>query len=290
MKNDRLKPHVHKIKGAKHYAFYDMLTGKLYHMTPEGDLESVRKQLDEAGLIFQPQGTVPFKTRLNIPKKEGNILLRKLQVRLNGNSGGTCWNRKTTSPPPEPMSIKTIDAITANIKSIPVDTVIIEAKHWDNEAVSALIKNCDPSSVRLVIQEGVNRNDLENLRKYSGADIQFYAPGKEDIAKLNVDAFDFFYHQVYNPCHGHQAAIDSRGEIKPCLWSREVLGNIHHDCLNHVIISGAFDRYWELTKDSIGTCGQCEYRYNCNDCRIIPASGGDYTMTKPVFCTYDPYN
>ncbi len=35
-----------------------------------------------------------------------------------------------------------------------------------------------------------------------------------------------------------------------------------------MIVAGKFDKYWELTKDKVDVCMNCDLRYACNDCPI----------------------
>ncbi len=110
----------------------------------------------------------------------------------------------------------------------------------------------------------------------------------EEKKELKVEVFYFFYSQYFNPCLGHQAAVDTDGTIKPCLWSRQVLGNLSRDNLKDMIISGVFDEYWELTKDRIEICRHCEKRFFCSDCRVSCNQVGENPNGKPSYCDYNP--
>ena len=86
---DKLKPHVHQVKGARMRAFYDLMGGALYRLDPgEGSIAEVREQLLEAGLIFETGGVVPVKWKMRLG--EDLIHLRELQVRLDGSREDTC--------------------------------------------------------------------------------------------------------------------------------------------------------------------------------------------------------
>ena len=81
MKKDRLKPYVHKVKGAVNYALYDLINGLFYRLQPKGDLQQLRESLKKAGLIFESEGEVPFKLELDLFEETDNIRIRELQVR-----------------------------------------------------------------------------------------------------------------------------------------------------------------------------------------------------------------
>jgi radical SAM protein with 4Fe4S-binding SPASM domain len=290
MMNDRLKPFVHKIKGAKNYAFYDMLNGDLYHFEPVGSIEDARKQLKEAGLIFETETFVPFKTRLNVIKKEDNLFLRKLQVRINGNGEDTCWKRIKNKYQKNPMNQETARKIVEEFQGIPCQKLIIEGESLDEHILSILVTKLDFAKAELNLENEINKELFKLLRELSKKEIETQENRKYSIKELNVEANDFFYHQEFNPCLGHQIAIDTGREIKPCLWWPSDLGNIHDTGkIKDMIISGKFDKYWEMNKDRIEVCSECEYRYNCMDCRIHSHSLNDNFSLKPSFCNYDPY-
>ncbi|MCP4158097.1 MAG: radical SAM protein, partial [bacterium] len=68
-----------------------------------------------------------------------------------------------------------------------------------------------------------------------------------------------------------------------------VLGDIGKDNLKDLIIAGAFDEYWELSKEKITGCKECELRFACDDCRVLAFQGTDSLEAKPPFCNYNPH-
>ena len=290
MKNDKLKPFVHKIKGAKNYAFYDMLNGNFYHFEPSGSIEAAREQLREADLIFETDTFVPFKTALNVIKKEDNFMLKKIQIRINGSGEDTCWRRIKNKIKKNPMSKETANKITHEFRNIPIQKLIIEAELFDINLLSILTKELKFGEAELFIESNVSTADSIVLGEISEKKLEFNKLRKIPVEEINVNANDFFYNQVFNSCLGHQIALDTQGEIKPCLWWPDTLGNIHDPVsIKDMILAGKFDNYWEITKDGIEICKVCEYRYNCMDCRIHTPSLNINFKSKPTFCKYDPY-
>jgi len=106
--------------------------------------------------------------------------------------------------------------------------------------------------------------------------------------KMTAEPEIFFYGKNYNTCWGHKVAIDLDGTIKPCLWSSEILGNINDNNLQELILSGGFDKYWQLTKDKIETCNSCEFRYACSDCRVAACREVGSLSAKTAHCGYNP--
>ena len=53
-------------------------------------------------------------------------------------------------------------------------------------------------------------------------------------------------------------------------------------------MKGVFDEYWNLGKEEIDTCKQCEYRYGCHDCRVQALNETNCQTGKTAFCKYFP--
>lgn len=54
-----------------------------------------------------------------------------------------------------------------------------------------------------------------------------------------------------------------------------------------------FKKYWNLTKDQIEVCKDCEFRYICTDCRAYTershTNKEGLDISKPLKCGYNPY-
>ncbi|MFT6810576.1 MAG: SPASM domain peptide maturase of grasp-with-spasm system [Saprospiraceae bacterium] len=85
------------------------------------------------------------------------------------------------------------------------------------------------------------------------------------------------------------------GEIKNCPSMSESYGNIKDTSLAEAIEKPGFKKYWNINKDQIAVCKDCEFRYICTDCRAYTddpydLSGEEGTNhSKPLKCGYDPY-
>ncbi len=300
---DKLKPYIHKIKGAKHVAFFDMLNGDFYHFKPApGDgIQEVRRQLKDAGLIFETDAVVPNKTTLNVLGKADDIVLRKLQIRISGHCEDTCWNRAKTGKPKEPMSLDIAGKIAEFFQDVPIHQVTIEAAALDEKTITTLLKDLHFEALQIRLENRCDPKAMDSLNSFLAekearpvvADIKRKIP----IEEINTTAYDFFYSQTFNPCLGHQAAIDTQGEIKPCLWWKDSMGNIMDNSFRNMVFQGKFAPFWEAGKWKIDGCKDCEYRYNCNDCRIQDKihdkthkkNPTAHPLPKPHFCRYNPY-
>ena len=65
-------------------------------------------------------------------------------------------------------------------------------------------------------------------------------------------------------------------------------GAISDTSLLDVVQQDPFKGYWNITKDAIEGCRDCEYRYVCTDCRAY-TTDEENLYAKPLKCKYDPY-
>jgi SPASM domain peptide maturase of grasp-with-spasm system len=92
----------------------------------------------------------------------------------------------------------------------------------------------------------------------------------------------------YNSCLNRKLSINSCGDIKNCPSMPTVLGNIHTDTIADVINQGKLTEFWQINKNQITTCKDCEFRYICTDCRAF-LKEPDNIFSKPLKCQYNPY-
>ena len=297
MLKTKLKPYVHKVKGAKNYGLYDILNGNFYTLSPEGDIETLKKSLKEAGLTFETEGTVPFPITLDMTPEREFLEIRELQIRLNGRPENNCLKREKKDREKRYISRECLVRIKQELINIPVKVLRIEAETPEPGKITLLLEEFLYEKAILFIEEGITngfKKQAQQICDSRSTHLVFMKDGnrEKEIKELTVKAYDFYYRQFFNPCLGQQVAIDCGGEIKPCLWMDKTLGTIGCDSIKNLIISGTFDKYWGLTKDRITVCKDCEARYACGDCRVSTpqGTGNGLDDNKPAFCTYDPYN
>lgn len=91
----------------------------------------------------------------------------------------------------------------------------------------------------------------------------------------------------YNNCLYKKVSVDKEGYIKNCPSMKERFGHVTETTLTSVVQTDAFKKYWNITKDKIEVCAQCELRYVCQDCRAYTVESGN-PYSKPLKCRYDP--
>jgi SPASM domain peptide maturase of grasp-with-spasm system len=94
--------------------------------------------------------------------------------------------------------------------------------------------------------------------------------------------------QNFNSCLNRKVSIDAHGNIKNCPSLPRSFGNTRDTSLHSAVAHRDFAGLWEINKDQIEICKDCEFRYICTDCRAYLSSPGDL-YSKPSKCTYDPY-
>jgi SPASM domain peptide maturase of grasp-with-spasm system len=94
--------------------------------------------------------------------------------------------------------------------------------------------------------------------------------------------------QLQNSCLANKISIDADGNIKNCPSMKESFGNVRDTTLAEAIEKPGFKKYWDINKDKIHVCKDCEFRYVCTDCRAYVEDPEDI-LSKPLKCGYNPY-
>jgi len=108
----------------------------------------------------------------------------------------------------------------------------------------------------------------------------------ENSFSVNIDLF--MESQFHNSCLNRKISIDAEGNIKNCPSMSESFGNIKDTTLAEAIEKPNFKKYWNINKDKIHVCKDCEFRYICTDCRAYTEDPEDI-LSKPLKCGYNPY-
>ncbi len=94
--------------------------------------------------------------------------------------------------------------------------------------------------------------------------------------------------QNHNIYYNKKAYINPKGGIQQSPFTDKVFGNVNTKSLLSVISNQTFQEYWDISKDNIEVCKDCEFRYVCNDGRI-PLKRDNKMYYFAESCTYDPY-
>ena len=92
----------------------------------------------------------------------------------------------------------------------------------------------------------------------------------------------------FNSCLNRKISIDEEGNIKNCPSMATSFGHINHVSLQEALEQKNFKKYWNITKDQVNICKDCEFRHICTDCRAYLENPEDL-YSKPLKCGYNPY-
>lgn len=92
----------------------------------------------------------------------------------------------------------------------------------------------------------------------------------------------------HNSCLYKKIAITTNGEIKNCPALDTVLGNTATTTVKAAIEVPGATALWDIRKEDIAVCKDCEFRHICTDCRAFVENPED-RFSKPLKCGYDPY-
>lgn len=92
----------------------------------------------------------------------------------------------------------------------------------------------------------------------------------------------------YNTCLNRKVCIDEKGYIKNCPNSELFFGNVKNSTLEEIICQDDFKKWWNIKKDNIDVCKDCEFRHLCTDCRMF-IRDPENIFSHPSKCKYNPY-
>lgn len=128
---------------------------------------------------------------------------------------------------------------------------------------------------------------------FSDQNLKISSCGKVDLKYFNTNLPKIMEAINHNSCLHKKIGIDIDGNIKNCPLMPGNFGNIHKSSLEEAILQPGLKKYWNLTKDHIEVCKDCEFRYICTDCRAYTerthSGKNGLDISKPLKCGYDPY-
>lgn len=181
------------------------------------------------------------------------------------------------------LSIMNFDQITSLDLKIDLPNVVLAS-----DFIFEISKHIEISAIYLY-----SRNENLKLENITPTYTFTNKLTKERCGQCNMNLFnssELFYTESlhHNSCLNRKISIDAEGNIKNCPSMPESFGNIKDTTLAEAIEKPGFKKYWNITKDQIAVCKDCEFRYICTDCRAYKEDPDD-DYSKPLKCGYDPY-
>jgi SPASM domain peptide maturase of grasp-with-spasm system len=112
--------------------------------------------------------------------------------------------------------------------------------------------------------------------------------GLVQLEQFSINVLHYTESLNSNTCLNRKIAIDTEGNIKNCPSMKESYGNIRDTTLKEALANPDFKKYWNITKDQITKCQDCEFRHICTDCRAF-IDVPDDIYSAPLKCGYNPY-
>lgn len=141
------------------------------------------------------------------------------------------------------------------------------------------------SENNIIVNEDLNYGKLISIKTDLSV-LENYKLIDSSLFRVNLP---FFTESLdYNSYFNRKIIIDFNGNIKTDIYSAEGYGNIDTSSIKDIVKSTSFQKFWNISKDKIEVCKDCEYRYMCIDSRApIKKESGQYSLSGE--CGYNPY-
>ena len=181
---------------------------------------------------------------------------------------------------------------------VSIDFILPYHENFDIEELNQLlIQNSRIHSI-IIYNSPIDKNH-ESLDKKMG----YLSLTKRNIINekhCGIVNSEYFYSNIklfsesqhYNTCLNRKISVDKDGNIKNCPSLPQSFGNIKDTTLMEALDHPNFKNYWNVTKDSIEICKDCEFRHICTDCRAYTERShfkDEIDLSKPLKCGYNPY-
>lgn len=127
---------------------------------------------------------------------------------------------------------------------------------------------------------------------FTTKDLKLSSCGIVDLKYFNTNLPKVLESLNHNSCLHKKISIDKDGNIKNCPSMAQSFGNIKDTTLEEALNHPDFKKYWNVNKDMIAVCKDCEFRHICTDCRAYTERTHfeeDIDLSKPLKCGYNPY-
>lgn len=183
-----------------------------------------------------------------------------------------------------------------SIKSrvVSIDLILPYYKNLDIEELNSLL-NENTRIHSVIVYNSPNDKSFDSANKKMGY-LSLLKRNILDEKHCGIVNSEYFYSNInlfsesqhHNTCLNKKISIDKYGNIKNCPSMVKSFGNIKDTTLEEALNHPDFKKYWNITKDQIEVCKDCEFRHICTDCRAY-IEQPDNQYSKPLKCGYNPY-
>lgn len=179
--------------------------------------------------------------------------------------------------PVSSTALKRAESVQCNLTLVPV----VDVTSLDEEDVMGKIQHEHEKVQSRRVNWQIDYCSADFTKDYSKIPLF----GKERAGNATLQFFERC--QECHPCLGGILTVSACGNVYVCRIMREKsLGNVLDTNLSEILRNKKEEigKFWNLTRDKITPCRNCEYRYSCMDCRGIEE---DVYYTN--LCRYDPH-
>lgn len=165
-------------------------------------------------------------------------------------------------------------------KNTSIERELVEGVFKTNDRVSLIISSSDEEEYIDQFDRGIffsTKSDIINEKK-----------GITDIADFTPNLDLYMESNFYNTFYNRRVYIDRNGNILRYEGDTMTFGNSIDVELSMILQLPDFKKYWNIKKDDIQKCKDCEYRYMCVDNRLPIKTNNDIWGFDEE-CNYDPY-
>ena len=196
-----------------------------------------------------------------------------------------------------PMSLAEIDAAATFISRLSLLgfslCFCLKDIHLDKEQLANTLISYDRLFKTIVFnypkEEAIDagRGNYGNVFFTDSSNLELSCGIVSDVL-FTIDNLHYYESLAHNSCLNRKLAIDADGNIKNCPSMTKSYGNIKNTKLIDVVNHPEFQKLWNIKKDDIHKCKDCEFRHICTDCRAF-TEDPDNVYSQPLKCGYDPY-
>ncbi len=247
----------------------------------------------------EPDNFPPLNKKWNFPGlisnvlidvNPNNILLTGIESLHLNKIGAVALQIRFT----EKISFESLDKFLGHFSNSRIQSIEIVIKYQDY-VDDAKFKNLLNKHLRInhvIIYSapfsGKKENEFNILFFITESLEQATSKGPTSESHFAVNKNVFMESQFQNTYFNKKLYIDENLNIKNAPET-EALGNLLIDELLPILEGESLKRHWNVQKDAIKVCKDCEFRYFCVDSRLPKSneSANEYYFDSP--CSYDPY-
>jgi SPASM domain peptide maturase of grasp-with-spasm system len=185
---------------------------------------------------------------------------------------------------------------TVKSRVISIDFILPYNNQFVKEELDFFLIN-NPRIHSIILYDSPFDESYDSLKK--GNDMGYLTFSKKHILNekhCGIITQEYFYSNIklfsesqhHNTCLNKKISIDKEGNIRNCPSMPQNYGNIKDTSLEEALNQPNFKKYWNINKDQIEVCKDCEFRHICTDCRAY-IEEPDNIYSKPLKCGYNPY-